>query len=247
MIILNRGFISRILRFLGRKRYKELKFFVLKTKIAFGIKPFTALNQLDRKLQKYIDWENGYFIEVGANDGISQSNTFYFEQALGWRGLLIEPVPELFEMCCKFRKSKTLNCALGAFEQDGKFVEMLFSDLMSVVEGTTINVGGTNRLAEEHAQLGQRFWKGKPFKVSVPVRALSKILCEENVGQIDIFSLDVEGYETQVLRGIDFSLHRPKYILIETEQLEEIFRIIPKEYELLDKFSHHDYLLKLRE
>jgi FkbM family methyltransferase len=214
--------------------------------MALGIKPFSALNQLDRKLLKYLDYENGFFIEVGANDGISQSNTFYFEQALGWRGLLIEPVPELFELCCRFRKSRTLNCALGPFEQEGECVEILFSDLMSVVEGAKITDGTTIKSAQEHARLGRKYWRGKPYRVSVPVKALSNILRDENVVQIDLFSLDVEGYEKEVLSGVDFNVHRPKYILVETGEIEEVLRIIPKEYKLVDKFSHHDYLLKLR-
>ena len=43
-------------------------------------------------LLKYLNYENGFFIEAGANDGVVQSNTFYFEKELNWTGLLIEPI-----------------------------------------------------------------------------------------------------------------------------------------------------------
>ena len=44
---------------------------------------------------KYINYSNGFYIECGANDGVSKSNTWYFEE-LNWKGLLIEPVNHVF-------------------------------------------------------------------------------------------------------------------------------------------------------
>ena len=38
-----------------------------------------ALNDLDRKLEKYLDYQNGFFVELGANDGFTQSNTLFLE------------------------------------------------------------------------------------------------------------------------------------------------------------------------
>jgi len=45
-----------------------------------------ALNDLDQKLKRYLDFENGFFIEAGGNDGLTQSNTYWFERFRGWRG-----------------------------------------------------------------------------------------------------------------------------------------------------------------
>lgn len=50
-----------------------------------------ALDELDLKLRKYISYDNGIFLEVGANDGIRQSNTYIYEKEYGWKGILIEP------------------------------------------------------------------------------------------------------------------------------------------------------------
>ena len=58
-----------------------------------------ALNDIDRKLKPYLNFKNGFFIEAGANDGITYSNTLYFEKYYNWSGILIEPIPELVKRC----------------------------------------------------------------------------------------------------------------------------------------------------
>ena len=58
-----------------------------------------ALNDIDHKLEEYLPYKNGFFIEVGANDGFAQSNTYYFEKLRGWKGVLIEPIPDLYAKC----------------------------------------------------------------------------------------------------------------------------------------------------
>ena len=53
-----------------------------------------ALNYIDDKLEKYLDFRNGFFVEAGAYDGVDQSNTYYLEKEKGWNGILIEPIFE---------------------------------------------------------------------------------------------------------------------------------------------------------
>ena len=50
-----------------------------------------ALSKIDLKLKKYIGYKNGIFLEVGANNGMSQSNTYIYEKFIGWKGICIEP------------------------------------------------------------------------------------------------------------------------------------------------------------
>ena len=57
---------------------------------------FNALNKLDQKMLDYINYSDGFFIECGANDGVDQSNTWYFEKYLNWNGILIEPLKKQF-------------------------------------------------------------------------------------------------------------------------------------------------------
>jgi hypothetical protein len=58
---------------------------------------FNSINNLDKKLLKYLNFKNGFYIECGANDGVNQSNTWYFEKSLNWIGILIEPNKQIFQ------------------------------------------------------------------------------------------------------------------------------------------------------
>ena len=68
------------------------------------------------------------------------------------------------------------------------------------------------------------------------------------VKEIDLFSLDVEGYELNVLKGLDFERYRPKYMLIEARFRLEIEAYLANyKYELVDSFSEYDILFQRKE
>ena len=74
------------------------KFIPYKVKTFFKkFRKFNAVNNLDRKLLKYLNFKYGFYIECGANDGIIQSNSWYFDKYKNWKGILIEPIPRLFK------------------------------------------------------------------------------------------------------------------------------------------------------
>ena len=57
---------------------------------------------LDKKLDiLFNNKEKGFYIELGAFDGITQSNSYFFELNRNWKGILIEPSKSAFELCCK--------------------------------------------------------------------------------------------------------------------------------------------------
>ena len=70
-------------------------------------KKFVGLEGLDQKLAKIITYKNGFFVELGANDGILYSNTLHFELFQNWTGILIEPSPVEFKKLRRNRAKKS--------------------------------------------------------------------------------------------------------------------------------------------
>ena len=121
-------------------------------------KKYFGRNKIDAKLLEYLNYENGFFVELGANDGLRESNSYYFEKNLNWKGILIEPVSKNFEKCKKNRSYKNFffNTACVSFSYTKKTVDLIFSDLMTV----PINLESDNKIfPEKHAKLGEKYLK----------------------------------------------------------------------------------------
>jgi len=198
-----------------------------------------ALNNLDQKLAKYLDFNNGSFIEIGANDGYSQSNTYYLEKLKNWRGVLVEPIPALFGQAVLQRtRSRVFNCACVPFDYVGSNIEMTYSNLMSLVKGALKDP----KLEADHIRAGNQIQQIEAYQIVVPVRTLTSILDECGVTRIDFFSLDVEGFELDVLKGLDFERYRPRFILIEARFKADIDAFLKDHYTVVEQMSELDYL-----
>lgn len=207
------------------------------------VSPWTALNDLDKKLLRHITTHDGVFIEAGANDGIRQSNTFFLEKRRGWSGLLIEPVPRLAARCHRARPAATTVEALLVSPADsGREIPLLDLDLMSVVG--TANEGLPD--IESHIATAESVQGISRASTQAVGRTLTELIDEHLTRQVDLLSLDIEGYELEALRGLDLDRHRPAWILIETRRLDAVLEILGAAYSLHDTLSHHDYLLRAR-
>ena len=90
------------------------------------------------------------------------------------------------------------------------------------------------------------FNKGKKIS-NFDAKTLTKILDEISAPNlIDFFSLDVEGFEDQVIQGINFNKYNFKFFLIETKKDEVIDFLNNNNYNLIRKLSHHDFLFEYK-
>jgi FkbM family methyltransferase len=215
-------------------------------KLRSYFRKFHSLNKLDETLSVLLPHKNGYYVEIGANDGISQSNSLYFERKKNWSGILVEPDKHNFRLLTRNRKkrNKFFNCACVSFDFKENFIKFIYSNLMSV----TINDKSEFDKVNTHALSGMQFLaKDEIIKTYlVPAMNLESILEKANAPSLmDFFSLDVEGHELEVLKGLNHTKFRFKYILIETSEFATITSYLDNaRYHFIEKLSHHDYLFK---
>lgn len=152
---------------------------------------------------------NGFFLDIGGNNPIMINNTYYFEN-IGWNGLAFEPVKRNSELWKENRTTKCLQIALGGEkEAEMEFVEYE-DDVMSGIKGKVDFEGEIKNT----------------YKVKV--RPLKNVLKEYDIRQVDFMSLDVEGGEIEVLKGIDFDEVDIYSILIENNKGTEKAKAIRK-------------------
>lgn len=181
----------------------------------------------DKKLDHLFQHkEGGFFIELGANDGLTQSNTAMLEFERNWSGILIEPSLSAHVLCKKNRpNSISLNYACVSNEFTGEFILGDFNGgLMSSVGGFRV--------------------EGKYDVIQVPATTLERIM-DQNAPdkQIDLLSLDTEGYELNILKGLNLNKYRPSYLLIEvyTKDYDELSKYLAENnYRLHSNFSNYN-------
>ena len=188
---------------------------------------------LDNKLDELFERkQNGFFVELGANNGILQSNTAFLEKNRNWSGVLIEPNIKNYEFC-KLNRPNSI-CYNYACVSDDFTDEFVYGDfnldpndqtsLMSSVNGTRLNLFKKNL-------------------TKVPASTLTNILDRQVIPKIDLLSLDVEGYEYSVLKGLNLNKYTPTYLLIEIYNFdfEKIVNYLKdNKYQLVCNFSNYN-------
>jgi FkbM family methyltransferase len=157
------------------------------------------------------DQKSGFYVDVGANDPDESSVTKYFYLA-GWRGINIEPIPELVEKLNKARPEDT-NKGVAISDRPGQ---------LTFYKG--VKASGLSTLSPKIAAAHRA--KGFEFTtIRIPVTTLNAVLDEhaKDRPEITFMNVDVEGFEKQVLSGIDFKRYHPRVIMAEsTAPLTEV-------------------------
>lgn len=166
-----------------------------------------SYSQLDQDLEViryYKDKKKGYFVDIGAHDGVSFSNTYLLEKDYEWTGICIEPLPNQFE---KLISNRTCLC--------------IDKPLYSEIRDVNFLCGSENRKETmlsgivEHIDT-HMFVKNNGSNLAMRTTTLTEVLDTAEAPKfIEYMSLDTEGSELEILKGIDFNKYTFGYINIE--------------------------------
>jgi FkbM family methyltransferase len=144
--------------------------------------------------------ENGQYVDVGANDPSIDSVTRLFYEH-GWRGINIEPMPDMYERLVEARPDDvSLRCAAGDVAGELTLFDVVGTGL------STLDAEQGARLREDGMSVVER---------STEIATLNDILTEHAKGPIHFLKIDVEGAEQTVLAGCDLPRWRPWVLVIE--------------------------------
>jgi len=160
------------------------------------------------------------FVDVGCNEPIVHSNSYYFEQTLGFEVLAIDALSEIKQLWEEKRpKSEVLITAVGEVSGEVSF------DVVSGEEQNSMfsSVSGSSSKAPISARRTR----------TVGVRTLAEIFSERNISRVAILSMDIEGYELPALKGLNFAAAQVGALIIEnngnagmgSDQLRELLLV----------------------
>ena len=167
------------------------------------------------------DMKDGVFVDIGAHNGVTFSNTLFFEKDLGWTGLCIEPLPEVFN---QLTENRTCKCIHGCVANSPK--DALFFRAATPVIGTemlsglvkTYDPAHYQRLTHEINQTG-----GQLQVLTVNCFVLNDLLQYNKIDHVNFLSIDTEGSELEILESIDYDKYTIDVISVEDTYYDSRF------------------------
>ena len=173
-----------------------------------------SFHNIESVIQDIHGKDTGFFVDIGAHDGLSGSNTKYFEEK-GWSGVCIEPHPDVFQKLRKNRNCKVENCAIWDTDEEVDFLAVTgYSEMLSGI----MESYDSRHLQRVHRELAQH--GGSSRVVKIPGKKFETIVEEKT---IDFLSIDTEGSELIILSKVNFQEYDIKIICIENNFLDHSF------------------------
>lgn len=235
------GFIKKLVKsYVGDPCWQRLG--QAKQEFKWSKKSNFMAEELAEPLLKYLPKKNGYYVDVGANDGRSFSNTYHLDMS-GWRGILVEPIlHNVFRQreLRSIERNHFIYAACVDSKYGKEYIELKYSGLMTIAESISSKEG------LNWAKYGNKFLNPNEFVTSIwaPAKTLNTILesCAAPY-EVDFLSIDVEGAELNVLKGINFQKYKFKFVCIESELDSEAVELLKKNgYYVIEKLGANQIL-----
>lgn len=187
--------------------------------------------------------EHGYFIDIGAADGITGSNTFLLEKFYKWNGICVDPNPIFLQSLHNCRDNPV--STLCVHSETGNILPFKFLDNPDQFYGWNFRAG-----LKEYFELDQN--TSVSFsEINVLTISLNDLLKLYNAPtDIDYISIDAEGSEFDILKTFDFEKYNVTCLTVEhafTAQREKVYELlVSKGYERVDvdKSDNEDWFIK---
>jgi FkbM family methyltransferase len=201
-------------------------------------------HELDRVIYEtfFKEKKNGFFVECGAFDGLTECTCKFFEEFMGWRGLNIEPVPFIFNKLIENRPN-TINENYALSSNSGKEI---FTNAIHPIMGRNFGNGSLSHTEMHKDELIRNGCSFEHFEVEI-VR-FENLYLKHSLPDIDLFVLDVEGSEINALEGIiPIPTHAlPKVLCIEDtiSNPDQISNMLSNNYIFHSRYRHNAFWIK---
>jgi FkbM family methyltransferase len=177
---------------------------------------FFSQHGQDRYLDSFVfcGKSDGFFVDVGAYDGVLLSNTFFFER-LGWRGICLEPNPRVYEKLARNRSCIALNVGVAAVAEKMRFLSL--PEELELGSGFVEFFDQTSQFADE--KYIEQVCKQSGRLLNIEAVNLNHLLAQNGVSRVDYLSIDTEGADWEILGSIDFDRFDIDVVSVESVRL----------------------------
>ena len=182
-----------------------------------------------------------FYIDIGANDGLTVSNTAFMELDLDWKGICVEPHPDAFSRLDKNRNCKKYNLCVSNTETEIDFYEVKgYAEMLSGIK-SEYDDRHIERIKSEVEKNG-----GEVNIIKVKSMKLNSILEENNINKVDYLSIDTEGSELSVLQSIDLEKYHVRVISAEHNGYNDNVKnyLVGKGYRFITKICADEIYIK---
>ena len=172
----------------------------------------------------YKGLRDGFFVDIGATNGIALSNSYLLEKQYGWKGICVEPIPSTFNELVKNRTASCCNRAVySTTDEDVEFAIANNHDLSGITECLD--------------KYKERIDKEGKEVITVKTIRLTDLLDLYNAPPfIHYLSLDTEGSELEILKSVDFDRYTFGRIDVEHNFVE------PRRTLMRNQLTSHGYV-----